>query len=87
MADSRSRRIEISKLSASGKNVLAAPINFAATDAGAGDFSDLTAFLPRDAMHSAVLVIVRLSLCRTHLWTVPTWFDLRLWFLYHMAAP
>ena len=29
---------------------------------------------PRDAMHSAVLVIVILSVC--HSWTVPTWFDL-----------
>jgi len=43
-------------------------------------------FLPHDAMHSAVLVIVNVSfcvlsvcpsVCLSHSWTMSTWFDLR----------
>ena len=45
-------------------------------------------FLPCDAMHCTVFVIVILSVCPSvrlsHSCTVSTWFDLRSWFLHHM---
>ena len=52
-------------------------------------------FLPCDAMHRTVLVIVilsvRPSVCLSvrlsHSWTVSTWLCLRSWFLHHMVAP
>jgi len=42
----------------------------------------LFSFLLHHAVRCVVLVIVVLSVCMSHSWTVSTWFDLRSWFLY-----
>ena len=47
-------------------------------------FHACNSFLPCDALRCTVFVIVILSVCLSHSWTVSTWFDLRSWFLYQL---